>query len=97
MTEKKVRIANGAVTLRGDRTWDFSKKPTYLQTDSGEKDKAFWYLTHDKGDDPEYHYELNGTRKDVIGALVHLSDKPWVNKAQLFEAMLPALRAVAYK
>ncbi len=81
--------------------WQFlPDKPTWLQTDSVRDAKARWYLTHrqgEEGDDPAYFIEIEPNAKCIIKVLTEVADKAWTDKAQLLEALLPAIRTVAWK
>ncbi len=80
--------------------WDFrTDKQTFLQTDSDMAGHVRWYLTHasgEPGDDPAYSMEIHPSADAVLEALAHLSSKSWVDKAQLLEAILPAIRALVW-
>lgn len=75
--------------------WKF--KPgvqTYIQTDSVDKDESFWYLSDNPNDDPAYHIELEPNAKSILSVMDHVGRKTWVDDTQLYEALLPAIRAV---
>jgi hypothetical protein len=82
-------------------TWQFlPDKPTWLQTDSIRDGEAHWYLTHrqgEPGDDPAWFIEVEPSAQRIVEILAHVADKPWTDKAQLLEALLPAIRAIAWE
>lgn len=81
--------------------WQFSPDaPTWLQTDSIRDGEAHWYLTQrqgDEGDDPAYYIEIEPTAQSIVEVIAQVADKAWTDKTQLLDAMLPAIRAVAWK
>lgn len=96
-----IDIAAALSTPPEGYVWEFSEdSPTWLQTDSIHDADAFWYLTNKQGsstDDPAYHIEVKPTAPDILRVLAQVADKPWTDKKQLLEALLPAIRSVAYK
>ena len=81
--------------------WEFSNESkTWLQTDSDRPGQDHWYLTYSvgssEGDDPAYFIEVEPTEICMLQILDQIGTKTWVNKAQLLEAMLPAIRTVTY-
>lgn len=81
--------------------WQFlPDKPTWLQTDSVRDGEARWYLTQrqgESGDDPAWYIEIEPSARCIVEVLAQVADKAWTDKAQLLEALLPAIRAVAWK
>lgn len=69
----------------------FTESVTFIQTDSVRSGECRWYLSHCNDDDPAYFLEMDLTPVGVLKALAQLAQKPWTDKGQLLEAMLPVI------
>ena len=79
--------------------WKFQKKtPTWLQLKPGTGfEENAWELTTSEEDNTLYCIKVDPNAKSVCRVLAHLEEKEWVDEEKLFCAMLPAIRAVAWK
>lgn len=78
--------------------WQFEDgRPTFIQTDSASPHEARWYLTKAGNDDPDRWMEVPADPQGLLWVISHLTQKTWVDDAQLLEALLPAIRTLARK
>lgn len=81
-----------------DGPWEFeSGRPTFIQTDSDVAGEAHWYLTKDTNGDPARFMEVPPDPQAILQIIEHYTGKTWVDDAQILEALMPAIRALAYK
>ena len=77
--------------------WEFSdEEPTFLQVDMPEPGKpARWYLKKGfDGPEPAYAIQLHPSVERLTEVFVLMLQKRWTDKAQLLEALAPAIFAV---
>jgi len=77
--------------------WEFSDdEPTFLQVDMPEPGKpARWYLKKGfDGPEPAYAIQLHPSVESLTEVFVLMLQKRWTDKAQLLEALAPAIFAV---
>lgn len=86
--------------------WQFKTDvQTLIQTDDVDKLNSYWYLTYKKTPGIEAVSSKDASKKsyaimvspdalNIARCIAALSAKTWVNKAQLLEALLPAIQAV---
>ena len=77
--------------------WEFSDdEPTFLQVDMPEPGKpARWYLKKGfDGPEPAYAIQLHPNIERLTEVFVLMLQKRWTDKAQLLQALTPAIFAV---
>jgi hypothetical protein len=84
------------VTLDESYYWRFKKARTVIQTMRIGRQK--WELAYiDDGTDPEYWLEIDRSPESIVEAIAHVSDKAWVDRRAFLNALLPAIRTIAWR
>ena len=98
LVDRSERLLRKPDAYRGGQ-WRFRKKtPTWLQLKPGTGlEENAWELTTSEEDNTLYCIRVDPNAKSVCHVLAHLEEKEWVDEEKLFCAMLPAIRAVAWK